>query len=154
MTKHYIPKPSELPCFTVIEQVDGDPKDVYTVGDLYMRDSLGGWAICFPRDINHADAKEVRPADANARFDNFTIRALPVGYSLPKKPRPVLIWKDIPGFPEWQISNHLTIKNKRWPGYKRRTKDGDFILTKNGTTHRWHESQIGDAKKIKAFFSN
>jgi hypothetical protein len=151
---NYKPRPSELPCFTVIEQIDGDPNDVYTVGQLYMVGDDGRWSLCFPRDLNHADATDVRRDQADKRFDNFTIRALPLGYKLPKAPRRELIWKDIPGFPEWQISDNLTIKNKRWPGYKRRTKRGDFILQVRGRNYRWHESQIGDAEALKKFFAN
>lgn len=144
MTKFKI-KPSDLPAFTVIEDEEED---------LYMADSLGGWSLVFPRDNNHADAKEVRPKDADERFKKFTVQALPVGYSLPKPPRKVLIWKDIPGFSEWQISDNLTVKHKRWPGYKRKTKKGYFILREKGREHHWRVTALGNEEQIKAFFAN
>lgn len=138
-------KPSELPVFTVIEDEEED---------LYMADSLGGWSIVFPRDNNHADAKEVRPSDADERFKKFTIQAIPVGYTLAKPPRRELIWKDIPGFSEWLVSENLTVKNKRWPGYKRPTKDGYFILRENGKEYHWRVSELGDEQQRKVFFTN
>jgi hypothetical protein len=138
-------KPSEMPTFTVIEDEEED---------LYMRDSLGGWAIVFPRDINHADAKEVRPSEADDRFKKFTIQAIPVGYVLSKPPRKQLIWKDIPGFSEWMISDNLTVKNKRWPGYKRPTKEGYFILREGGQDFHWKLEELGTEEERKAFFAN
>ena len=66
----------------------------------------------------------------------------------------VLIWKDIPGFPDWQISDNGRVRNKGYAGYKHRSRKGDFILRRNGKNERWSEAQIGDEEQIKAFFSN
>jgi hypothetical protein len=143
--KKYNVKPSELPTFSVIEDENED---------LYMVGSDGTWDIVFPRDIYHADAKEVRSHQADEYFKKFTIRSIPVGYSLPKAPRRVLIWKDIPGFTEWMISDNLTIKNKRWPGYRRPTKDGYFILREKGKVSHWRISDLGTEEERKAFFAS
>jgi NUMOD4 motif. len=70
-----------------------------------------------------------------------------------KIPQAVLIWKDIPGFPNWQVSDNGRVRNTRFAGYKKRTKDGDFILLRKGRPERWSEAQLGDEPKIRAFFA-
>lgn len=144
MTKFKI-NASDLPTYTVIKDADDD---------FYMSRSNGDWDIVFPRDLNHADAKSVRAANANDRFKIFTIVSIPVGYSLPKPPRKVLIWKDIPGFTEWMISDNLTIKHKRWPGYTRPTKEGYFILREKGKEHHWRVTDLGNEQQRKEFFKS
>jgi hypothetical protein len=65
----------------------------------------------------------------------------------------VLIWKDIPGFPNWQVSDNGRVRNTGYSGYKQRTRKGDFILRRNGEAERWSESQLGTEEQIKAFFA-
>ena len=135
---------SDLPTFATIE----DNRDER----LYMRDSLGGWALVFPKDIHEADKYEIHPEDADAYFKDFAVRAVPYGWTRAK--RSSLIWKDIPGFPNWQISNNGRVRNVGYNGYKQRTKDGDFILRRNGRIERWSETQLGTDEERIAFFAN
>lgn len=66
-----------------------------------------------------------------------------------------VIWKDIPGFPHFQIGDNGKVKDVFFGSYKRRTKDGDFILrTPRGAFVRWSEKEIGNEEEVKAFFAN
>ena len=68
--------------------------------------------------------------------------------------RPKLKWRDIPGHPHYQFSDNGKVRDSRFHGTKRRTKDGDFILYHNGKGTRWSEKEIGDEKAIEAFFAD
>jgi hypothetical protein len=143
-------KPSELPCFAVIE-IPGHEGD-YDKEWLFMRDSLGGWSLVMPHDIHEADKYEVRPADADEYFKDFVVQAVPYGWKRPQKP--ALIWKDIPGFPYWQVSNNGRVRNTQWRGYQRRTEAGHFNLYVDGKPIRWSEAELGTEEQKIAFFAN
>lgn len=88
------------------------------------------------------DLTHMTDADFAAKFEKV------------KFPRRVLIWKNIPDYPNYQISDNGKVRDALFHGYKKRTKDGDFILyTKKGQV-RWSEAELGTEEDIKAFFAS
>lgn len=73
-------------------------------------------------------------------------------YGKLKQPHRKLVWKDIPDFPGFQISDNGRVRDSFFSSYVRRTKAGDFILrTPKGERVRWHESKLGDEEFTKNF---
>lgn len=98
---------------------------------------IGDWFLIMENDI----VTHMSNDDFNAKYEKV------------KFPQSVLIWKDIPGFPNWQVSDNGRVRNVGYPGYKRRTKAGNFILHRDGKEERWSESHLGNEDQIKAFFA-
>lgn len=114
---------------------------IHIVGDGFTDQiNVGDWYLI--KDDNTASSMSEK--DFKATYEKV------------KFPRVKLIWKDIPGFPNWQVSNNGRVRNVGYSGYKKRTKDGDFILRRNGKEERWHESQLGleTDEQVQAFFNN
>jgi hypothetical protein len=114
------------------------PERVSVVTDFFSEFILEGDWLIFKDDnvLTHLDNEEFEAKYEKVKFL-----------------RVALIWKDIPGFPNWQVSDNGRVRNVGYPGYKRRTKDGDFVLYRRGKAERWSEAQLGDEEQIKAFFS-
>lgn len=68
--------------------------------------------------------------------------------------QPTVIWKDIPGHPNWQFGTNGKVRNTFFGGYGRRTKSGHFNLWDGAQKNPWSEKEIGDEDAIKAFFSS
>ena len=157
--KHHGIKPSVLPENSVIE-------DIYY--GKYIKEADGVWVEVHaafgenPIEVRDAGCPDVSAPDyfvvnpADEYFTEFEIIAVPVGWKKPQPPkRPEAIWKVIPGYPDYEVSNDGRVRRTGHPTSKAKGRSkitGDFIIYKRGRPVRWSESKLGDEAAIKAFF--
>jgi hypothetical protein len=53
-------------------------------------------------------------------------------------------WKDVPGFPDYQVSKDGRVRGKLWWRELPSTNSGVFILRKDGARHRWTLNELGE----------
>lgn len=85
-------------------------------------------------------------------FEHFRHEDFVAKYKQVREPV-TIIWKDIPGHLDWQIGSNGRVRNTKYPGTKRRTKDGDFILYGVGGTRHWSEKELGSEEEVRKFFA-